>query len=129
MFGSRTNCTGCHTEIHGGDQGNVLKATEQSCIACHGDRHKDTFEKWKLGIELALSEAEAAVKNAHEEIDKAKSASEEARKKATDLVTSAEADLRLVKTGNGLHNVAYALELLDAVSSRCREAVEALEAQ
>ena len=32
-----------------------------------------------------------------------------------------------MKTGNGLHNVAYALELLDAVSSRCREAVEALE--
>ena len=48
-------------------------------MACHGDRHKDTFEKWKQGIELALADAEAAVKNAREEIEKAKSASEEAQ--------------------------------------------------
>ena len=81
MFGARTNCTGCHTAIHGGEQGNVLKATEQSCMACHGDRHKDTFEKWKQGIELALADAEAAVKNAREEIEKAKSASEEVRRR------------------------------------------------
>jgi hypothetical protein len=129
MFGSRTNCTGCHTEIHGNQQGSVLKATEQSCVACHGDQHKDTFEKWKLGIELALADAETAYKSAQEELEKAQSAPEEARNKATELIKSAEADLRLVKTGNGLHNVAYALELLDAVTSRCREAVEMLTTQ
>jgi nitrate/TMAO reductase-like tetraheme cytochrome c subunit len=129
MFGARTNCAGCHTAVHGEDRGSVLKATEQSCIACHGDQHKDTFEKWKLGIELALSDAEGAYKNARESLEKATTASEEARKKATDLLKSAEADLQLVKVGNGLHNVAYALELLDAVTSRCREAVEALGTQ
>jgi hypothetical protein len=126
MFGARTNCTGCHTAVHGDDRGEVLKATEQSCIACHGDQHKDTFEKWKLGIELALTDAEAAHKSALEALEGASTAPEEARKKAADLIKSAESDLRLVKTGNGLHNVAYALELLDGVTSRCREAVEAL---
>jgi hypothetical protein len=126
MFGARTNCTGCHTAIHGDDQGGVLKATEQSCIDCHGDRHKDTFEKWKLGIEVSLSDAEAAYASAKEALDKDEKAPEEARKKATELLASAQADLRLVKTGNGLHNIAYAIELLDSVAARSREATEAL---
>ena len=104
----------------------MLKATEQSCIACHGDRHKDTFEKWKLGIELSLGDAETAYKNAREALEEASAGAGGVRKKATDLLTGAEADLKLVKTGNGLHNVAYAIELLDAVTARCREAVEAL---
>ncbi len=44
MFGARTNCTGCHVKLSEGVHGNpVIKATEDSCIACHGDRHKDTF--------------------------------------------------------------------------------------
>ena len=126
MFGARTNCTGCHTAVHGDDKGAVLKATEQSCIDCHGDRHKDTFAQWKAGVELSLGDAETAFKNAREALEKASAAPEEARKKAAELLTSAEADLKLVKTGNGLHNVAYAIELLDSVTARCREAVEAL---
>jgi nitrate/TMAO reductase-like tetraheme cytochrome c subunit len=129
MFGARTNCTGCHTAVHGDEKGDVLAATEKSCIDCHGDQHKDTFEKWKLGIELALGDAETAYKEASDALEKAASAPEEARKKATELVATAQADLRLVKTGNGLHNVAYALELLDSVTSRCREAVETLGTQ
>jgi hypothetical protein len=129
MFGSRTNCTGCHTSVHGGDKGNVLKATEQSCIDCHGDRHKDTFAQWKAGVELSLGDAETAHKNALEALEKASTAPEEARKKATELLTNAEADLKLVKTGNGLHNVAYAIELLDSVTARCQEALQTLEAE
>jgi hypothetical protein len=107
----------------------VLKATEQSCVACHGDQHTDTFEKWRLGLELALNDAEAAYKTAQEEMEKAQAAPQEARSKAAELLKGAEADLRLVKAGNGLHNIAYALELLDSVGSRCREAVDLLSAQ
>jgi hypothetical protein len=126
MFGARTNCTGCHTAIHGDAHGDVIKATEQSCIDCHGDRHQNTIEKWKLGIELAMGDAEQALQNARQKLEEATTAPEEARKKAGELVQSAEKDLQLVKTGNGLHNVAYAIELLDAVTSRCREAVNLL---
>jgi nitrate/TMAO reductase-like tetraheme cytochrome c subunit len=129
MFGSRTNCTGCHTDIQDKPHGNVRIATEQSCIACHGDRHKDTFEKWKLGLELAKGDAEQAFNNAKKALEEAKAAKEDARKQASELLAGAEADLRLVQTGNGLHNVAYAIELLDAVTSRCRQAIELLATQ
>jgi hypothetical protein len=127
MFGARTNCTGCHTNIQRKLHGNVRIATQQSCIACHGDRHKDTFEQWKLGLELAKGDAEQAYNEARKELEETQSAKADARHKATELVASAEADLRLVQTGNGLHNVAYAIELLDAVTSRCRQAIELLK--
>jgi hypothetical protein len=126
MFGSRTNCTGCHTDIQDKPHGNVRVATEQSCIACHGDRHKDTFEKWKLGLELAKGDAEQAYKDARKALEEMKTATADVRNKATELLASAEADLRLVQAGNGLHNVAYAIELLDAVTSRCKQAIELL---
>jgi hypothetical protein len=111
MFGSRTNCTGCHREISQDAHGaNVTKATEGACIACHGDRHKDTFEKWKLGLELVMGDADMAVANARKAIDEATDATPEAKAKATQLLEQAEADLKLVKSGNGLHNITYAME-------------------
>jgi hypothetical protein len=126
MFGSRTNCTGCHTDMQGKPHGNLRVASEQSCMACHGDRHQDTFEKWKLGLELAAGDADQALQAARKALEQATSPADK-RKLAGDLVAAAESDLRLVKLGNGLHNVAYAIELLDAAAARCRQAVEILE--
>jgi hypothetical protein len=131
MFGSRTNCFGCHTEMasdkHGGE---VFKATLAGCTACHGDRHEGTFEKWKQGLELALMEADETYANARKALEESSDVSEAARRKATDLLAGAHADLQLVKRGNGLHNVMYAIEVLDTVTQRSQQAIAALaEAQ
>ena len=32
----------------------------------------------------------------------------------------------MVQRGNGLHNVTYAMELLDSVTSRCQQAIKLL---
>jgi hypothetical protein len=127
MFGSRTNCYGCHTEHEtNGDGGEVLKANENSCLACHGDRHADTFEKWKLGLELSMTDAEEAYQNAEKMLAEATTASQAARDEAAELLESSKKDLRLIKRGNGLHNVTYAIELLDSVTSRCQQATAVL---
>jgi hypothetical protein len=128
MFGSRTNCSGCHTQ-HGKDpHGNsVTKATEAACFACHGDRHKDTFEKWKLGLELVMEDAVAACAAARKKIEETTDAKPEALAQAKKLLEEAEADLQLVRTGNGLHNITYAMELLDAVTTRANQASAALQ--
>jgi hypothetical protein len=130
MFGSRTNCYGCHLKSaldeHGGA---VFKGTLSGCIACHGDRHTDTFEKWKLGLEFSQTDADEAYANARQMLEEATDASDDARRKATDLLTAAEADLRLIKRGNGLHNVMYSMELLESVARRSREAMAALSEQ
>jgi nitrate/TMAO reductase-like tetraheme cytochrome c subunit len=126
MFGSRTNCAGCHTAIHGDDHGEVLRATEQSCVACHGERYADTFEKWKVGLQITQLDAEEAYNKARAALEQATDASVEARRKAADLLSAAQADLVLVQRGKGVHNVSYAIELLDAVTRRSQEAVAAL---
>jgi len=127
MFGSRTNCYGCHTEQGTNGHGDgVLKATENACLACHGDRHADTFEKWKLGLELSMTDADEAYQNGEKMLSEATAASQAARDEATALLKSAKKDLQLVKRGNGLHNVTYAIELLDSVTSRCQQAMAVL---
>jgi hypothetical protein len=46
----------------------------------------------------------------------------EARQKASELLADAKADLLLVKRGNGVHNVTYSIEVLDAVTQRSQQA-------
>lgn len=127
MFGSRTNCTGCHPQVDGKVHDGATKATVQACVNCHGDRHKDTYDQWKQAIEFGVTEAEEAQQTARKALEDAKDAPPDVRKKAEKLIADAETDLRLVKTGNGMHNVTYAMELLDAVTSRCREAAGLLQ--
>ena len=130
MFGARTNCTGCHVELTDGVHGGgVIQATEDSCIACHGDQHKNTFEKWKLGLEMVKEDAEQAYQQAREMLDKQQDAPEDTRRQAAKLINASEADLKMVQRGNGLHNVTYAMELLDSVTSRCQEAIKLLNSK
>ena len=124
MFGSRTNCYGCHTEHVLDEQGaQVMKATENGCIACHGDKHVETFEKWKLGLEFSLTDAEESYASAKKMFDEAGEMPEESKQKIAKVLSEARSDLMLVKRGNGLHNVMYSMELLDAVTSRCQQAM------
>lgn len=130
MFGSRTNCFGCHTEAASAIEGQrVMRGTQKTCIACHGERYGDMFEQWKTGVGLTLTDAETAYQNARKAIDEDTAAPPDARKKAAELLAIAEADLGVVKRGNGIHNVTYAMELLDSVSAHCQKAVEALKAK
>jgi nitrate/TMAO reductase-like tetraheme cytochrome c subunit len=130
MFGARTNCFGCHTETAAATTGErVMKGTQKTCIACHGERYGDMFEQWKTGVGLSLTDAESTFQNAHKILEENTSASSDARKKAAELLAIAEADLRLVKQGNGIHNVTYAMELLDSVVAHCQKAVAAVSAR
>jgi nitrate/TMAO reductase-like tetraheme cytochrome c subunit len=123
MFGSRTNCFGCHTQLTANDHsGAVLQATLKGCIGCHGDRHTETFEKWKLGLELVQTEAEQAYAKARKVLDESKNLPAETRRKVEELLSAAKEDLQLVQRGNGLHNVTYAMEVLDSVTQRAGQA-------
>lgn len=129
MFGSRTNCFGCHTEMgadaHGGE---VFKATISGCVACHGERHSATFEKWKAGLEVMQTDAEEAFASAQKLLEEASGEiPDDVRRQATELITAAGEDLRLVQRGNGVHNVTYAIDVLDTVTQRSQEASSLIE--
>ncbi|MFO1095925.1 MAG: NapC/NirT family cytochrome c [Planctomycetaceae bacterium] len=128
MFGARTNCLGCHSDTlkddHGGE---VVKATQSGCIACHGDQHADKFEQWKLGLEVVQGDADQAVEAAQALLEGSAGLPEGVRTQATALLSDAKADLQLVKRGNGVHNVTYAIEVLDSVTQRAQQAQALIE--
>lgn len=123
MFGSRTNCFGCHvkeaTTAHGGL---TLRAAESGCVTCHGDKHAGTFDKWKKTLEVMTADAAESYEKARKAVDAAKDAPADRKKKAADLLAGVRSDLDLVKRGNGAHNFMYAMDLLDSVGRRCQEA-------
>lgn len=126
MFGLRTNCLGCHTKQVATKHGGALAGNASGCINCHGDRHTDTFKKWKQGLELSLTDAVEAYDNASKALDKAKDLKPDVRGKVATLLAGARADLHLVKAGNGIHNVMYSMELLDSVTQRCQQVMSTL---
>jgi nitrate/TMAO reductase-like tetraheme cytochrome c subunit len=129
MFGARTNCTGCHIDLSQGAHGDqVIKATESACITCHGDQHKDTFAKWKMGVEMVYADADEAWQEAQKLLEeKGASLPEDKRQQVSDLLKTAEVDLQMVRRGNGLHNVTYAIELLDSVTGQCQQAIRLMK--
>ena len=128
MFGSRTNCFGCHTEADRVDGSDVMVATQKACISCHGEEYGKTFVQWKEMLELSLKEAQEAHARARDALAKAIDAPADARTKAQGILAGVAADIQLVSHGNGVHNVTFALELLDHALARCNEAIAGLEA-
>lgn len=129
MFGARTNCFGCHVEHASTDHGTVTRGSLSGCIACHGDRHSETFEKWKKGLQVSLMDSTEAYNQARKMLAASENLDPELRRKAAALLDSAQADLRLVGRGNGVHNLMYSIELLDSVTRRSQEAMELLAAK
>jgi nitrate/TMAO reductase-like tetraheme cytochrome c subunit len=124
MFGARTNCYGCHTKVV---LEQAMDETISGCTACHGDKHTATFEKWKLGIEISMTDAQQAYDNARTTFEQATDLEPEVKKHVSDVLAGAKADMQLVNRGNGVHNVTYAMELLDSVTQRCQEALTLME--
>lgn len=126
MFGMRTNCLGCHTSHVATQGGTAVRAAVSGCIACHGERYAKTFKQWQEGLASSLSDADDAYKQASKALTKAKEIPPQVRTKVTTTLAGARADLQLVKTGHGVHNVMYSLQLLDSVTQRCQDVVATL---
>lgn len=122
MIGSRLNCRACHTQPGDDAKGDaVIRATRESCATCHSDEYAQMFDSWKHEIDSYLSETEATLGR----VEKAaaaegKEASEPNRVDV--LLAAARQNIALVRTGGGLHNRAFALQLLDAARQQLTEA-------
>ncbi|HVP11811.1 MAG TPA: NapC/NirT family cytochrome c [Phycisphaerae bacterium] len=127
MFGSRINCRACHVKSATDMKGDALiKATESTCIACHGADYERLFEQWQNEIGTYLKEAEEALKRVDDRIEALNKAGTAIPDRVADLVKDARQNVEFVKAGNGLHNKNYALELLDIAIRDLDEAVNIL---
>lgn len=114
MFGSRLNCTGCHIKPAVDLKGDALvKASEATCIACHGSDYERLFEQWRSEIATYVQEAEAALVRVDQRIADLQARGIELPADIETRITPARQNVQFIKAGNGIHNKNYALYLLD----------------
>jgi len=114
MFGSRLNCRACHSQAGSDFKGDALiKATEDTCTACHGNDYRRLFEQWMGEITNNLKEAEAALVRVDERLKAVKDQGVTLNAERQAKLDQARANIDFVKKGNGVHNKTYALHLLD----------------
>ena len=108
------HCEGCHFLEADEQAGNVNKASEVSCMACHGPRYAKMLDRWQTLVDHRLAQSRDLLAYASDRLP------------ATDgTVTDAAANLRLIEHGHGVHNVDYALDILRANHDRLSGALAA----
>lgn len=125
MLGSRMNCRGCHTQDGADSKGDQLvRASQQSCLACHGDDYAEMFNQWKSEIDNYLRETEAQYAQIAGRLEKMDIRN--VSKRVTELTDSASHNIHLVRAGSGIHNRHYALQLLDTARTNIDQASKLL---
>jgi nitrate/TMAO reductase-like tetraheme cytochrome c subunit len=101
MFLAGVRCEGCHLEIPG-QVTNVRRASDVSCMSCHGPSYRKLFLSWKDGLGERTSGLERQISRTVAALGQA----------APAALADARFNMDLVKEGRGVHNVDYAFALL-----------------
>jgi nitrate/TMAO reductase-like tetraheme cytochrome c subunit len=118
MSRAQVDCIACHKSKDGSDAsasviGQTFKATQDSCNYCHGTKYDGALDSWKRQIAAQVAKAEAAYARAFEAHDPSLAAKR--------LLDDATHNIRLVKLGHGVHNLAYSTALLNAAIEWCNQ--------
>ncbi len=127
MYDVKTNCIGCHIDEKVIKGEKVLHGSSRSCVACHTTRYETMVQEWreKTGKEIAYAreiekEAVGAIKKSAGTIEK------DRIEKAMTMLEEGRENLRIVEYGGGVHNMKYAIILIDAASNNFEDAIELL---
>ena len=124
MFAAGVTCEGCHNPNVSAvpaaagaaaapmSGGHTLRASEVSCMSCHGPSYAKIFRAWKSGVETRAGALGAQLS--------ASGAALGASPPPAWL--DARHNFEMVERGRGVHNVAYAFALLDKAHDQMNEA-------
>ena len=134
MFTANVDCIACHRRaeesqaaLHTTKYGE--RAIGEACVGCHGEGFDDTLKQWKKILSKAENEANQRIFNAQ----KALFAMEQARgstaafRKAQNLLNQARHDYSFVLLGKGVHNIEYALKLLNVTNNRTEQVLAIID--
>jgi nitrate/TMAO reductase-like tetraheme cytochrome c subunit len=119
MSRAQVDCIACHKAKDNNDSvatvvGQTFKATQESCNYCHGTKYEGSLDAWRKQIDTHLKRAEEVYARAL--------AASDGSLRIRRLLDDADHNIRLVKLGHGVHNVAYATALLNAAIEWCDQA-------
>ena len=120
MFAAQINCTGCHTQVT--TQGGVsflgqgtAQADPKACAACHDARYVPMVERWKSQGKTLAAEARRMADEGARLATKS-SAGSDADQRAQ-MARDLEFNARFLETGHPVHNIEYAIKVLQGSSS------------
>ncbi|MEW6758747.1 MAG: hypothetical protein AB1347_11040 [Acidobacteriota bacterium] len=117
MFAAQINCTGCHTQVltRGGTaflgQSNKT-ADPMACAACHDARYVPMVARWKQQGEALAAEARRLASEGTRLYAASKGAPE-----AASLTADLEFNARFLEQGHPVHNIEYAIRILQGSRS------------
>lgn len=126
MFRAQVDCIACHRTREQTDSvatvtGQTFKATQASCNYCHATKYDGVLDDWKKRVADQVARAETAYAKAKKYVSTANATGSEQLRLAR-LLDDADYNIRLVKLGHGVHNVAYSTALLNAAVEWCNQA-------
>jgi hypothetical protein len=101
MFEAGVRCEGCHRDLPG-HATNVKRASDVSCMSCHGASYERIYRSWKDGSERRTAAMARQLDQTAMAIGRAGSVQ----------LADARHNLALVNQGHGVHNIPYAYALL-----------------
>jgi len=117
-------CTDCHRGVPAKKK-DSFDAIKERCIECHDQSYGEMAIRWKKNSEELLKKTSKKMDRVREEIDRI-----ERRGGHTfvyrKLYGDAEFNFNLAKTGDGVHNLEYAEEVLESANKRLDEALTQL---
>ena len=115
MFAAQVSCEGCHLDING-DGKSDLSERREACVKCHTKGYDLMLDKWIASIDGAVNDITPGIEYARNLIKSAEQHGKNVDAEKT-FFSDAEENFNLVKNGKGVHNVDYALKLLENVSN------------
>jgi nitrate/TMAO reductase-like tetraheme cytochrome c subunit len=130
MFATNVDCIACHRK---GEESQAAlhttkyaeKAMGEACVDCHGEGFDDALKHWKSFLSKAENETNQRIFNVQRSLyDFEKTAGGSGEfKKAQNLLNEARHNYSLVLLGKGVHNVEYAMKLLNVANNRTEQSM------
>jgi nitrate/TMAO reductase-like tetraheme cytochrome c subunit len=120
MFRAQVDCIACHKALNQDKSvtdvtGQTFVAVQDSCNYCHATKYDGVLNQWKKQVYDQLALAEKAYADAL-------AANPSPSFEMKQLLDDADANIKLVKFGHGVHNVNYSTALLNVAIDRSKQA-------
>jgi hypothetical protein len=134
MFTTNVDCIACHRRLEESHAAlhttkYAEKAIEQACVDCHGPGFDESLRHWRgllSKMESDTNQRVFAVQNALFDLEKTAGSSTRF-KKAQHLLNEARHNYSLVLLGKGVHNIEYAVRLLNVANNKTEQALTAID--
>ncbi|MBI5444206.1 MAG: hypothetical protein HY900_23725 [Deltaproteobacteria bacterium] len=133
MFQSHIDCSGCHStnraKASAFSSGFDFKAIEAACVDCHGQGFDQMLQNWERLLKTAQARTEGLLQKAESAVRSVGPAGKQTEKgrKADALVGEARYNYSFVVMAKGIHNIEYALKLLNVADKKAVEAYNLLQ--